>query len=184
MALTSTLYRFWVELSDVERGVYESLELRVPCHPSEADSRLLVRVLARLILCEEGLDFGRGLSHTDDPALQTLGPHGAAQRWVDVGAPSAERIHRASKLASSTHIVTTKPVDVLRREWSRREFHRPEQIEVVHIAESFVQQLVSRLERRNTWTVVIQDGQLMVSIGDENFAAALWRAPIGAFLRA
>ena len=46
MALTATLYRFDVELSDVDRGVYQKLELRPACHPSEALRYLLTRVLA------------------------------------------------------------------------------------------------------------------------------------------
>lgn len=183
MALTSTLYRFVIELADIDRGVYETLELRVPCHPSEEKNRLVVRVLARAILSEEGLDFGRGLSHTDDPALWTKSAVGELSRWVDVGAPSAERIHRASKAAAFTHIVTTKPRDVLRREWGRREFYRPECIEVIYIDESFVRDLEHRLDRRNTWTVLIQDNELMVSVDEDTFRTSSARSTIEAFLR-
>ncbi len=181
VALTSTMYRFAVELSDIDRAVYETLDLRVPCHPSEEQHRLIVRVLARLLLSEEGLEFGRGLSHTDDPALWTRGPHGAIKRWVDVGAPSTERIHRASKAAAATHVVTTKPNDALRREWSKREFHQPEHIEVVHLSDSFVQRLVETLDRRNTWSVVIQDSELMVTVAQETFATNLARTTIDTF---
>ena len=35
MALTATLYHLQVTLSDVDRGVYEALDLRVAQHPSE-----------------------------------------------------------------------------------------------------------------------------------------------------
>jgi uncharacterized protein YaeQ len=35
MALTSTIYRVDLALSDVDRGVYETLELRLALHPSE-----------------------------------------------------------------------------------------------------------------------------------------------------
>ena len=61
MAISSTLYRFQIELSDIDRGVYESLDWRVACHPSEDSERMVVRVLARAIAHEEGLEFGRGL---------------------------------------------------------------------------------------------------------------------------
>jgi len=61
MAISSTLYRFQIELSDIDRGVYESLDWRVACHPSEDSERMVVRVLARAIAHEEGLDFGRRL---------------------------------------------------------------------------------------------------------------------------
>ena len=35
MALTATMHHFQITLSDVDRGVYEALDLRVARHPSE-----------------------------------------------------------------------------------------------------------------------------------------------------
>jgi uncharacterized protein YaeQ len=34
VALTATLFNFTIELADVDRGVYESLSLKVAQHPS------------------------------------------------------------------------------------------------------------------------------------------------------
>ena len=45
MALTATIYNFDVELADNDRGVYESLDLRVAMHPSESPDYLATRVL-------------------------------------------------------------------------------------------------------------------------------------------
>jgi YaeQ protein len=36
MALTATMHHFHVMLSDVDRGVYKALDLRVARHPSES----------------------------------------------------------------------------------------------------------------------------------------------------
>ena len=46
MALTATVYNFDVQLSDVDRGVYESLAIRAARHPSETEEYLVTRVLA------------------------------------------------------------------------------------------------------------------------------------------
>ena len=46
MALTATLYNFDIDLSDSDRGVYETVALRVAQHPSESDEYLIGRVLA------------------------------------------------------------------------------------------------------------------------------------------
>ena len=46
MTLSSTVYNFDIQLSDVDRGVYETLSLRVAQHPSETDDYLVTRVLA------------------------------------------------------------------------------------------------------------------------------------------
>ena len=49
MALTATIYNFDIDLSDSDRGVYETLALRVAQHPSESDEYLIARVLAYLL---------------------------------------------------------------------------------------------------------------------------------------
>ena len=46
MALSATVYHLQIELSDVDRGVYEALDLRVARHPSESMPYLLTRVIA------------------------------------------------------------------------------------------------------------------------------------------
>jgi len=46
VALTSTIYKFDIELADADRHVYESLALDVACHASESDECLVARVLA------------------------------------------------------------------------------------------------------------------------------------------
>src|SRR6185312_1467665 len=97
MALTATMYAFDVELADVDRGVYESLEIRAARHPSETEEYLLTRVLAYCLEYTEGLSFSRGLSSTDEPALSVRDLTGALQAWIDIGAPDAARLHRASK---------------------------------------------------------------------------------------
>ena len=46
MAIGATIYAFEVELSDVDRAVYQSLSLKVARHPSETEEHLATRVLA------------------------------------------------------------------------------------------------------------------------------------------
>src|SRR2546429_678075 len=43
VALTSTVYHLEIDLSDVDRGVYEKLDLRLARHPSESTHYLLTR---------------------------------------------------------------------------------------------------------------------------------------------
>jgi len=46
MALTATVHHVQVTLSDVDREVYEKLDLRLARHPSESVRYLLTRLLA------------------------------------------------------------------------------------------------------------------------------------------
>jgi len=48
VALTSTIYRFDIDLADADRHVYESLPLQVACHASESEEYLVARVGRRM----------------------------------------------------------------------------------------------------------------------------------------
>ena len=60
MSLSSTVYNFEIDLADADRGVYETLALRVARHPSESDEFLVARILAYCLEYEEGIEFSRG----------------------------------------------------------------------------------------------------------------------------
>lgn len=186
MAIASTLYRFQIEVADIDRSVYESLDLRVPCHPSEDEERLVVRVLARAMQHDQGLEFGRGLSSAEDAALWIRSGTGAVQLWIDIGLPSAERLHRASKHAAQVCVYTNKLDMPLRKEWSSRKIHKAESIEVVRLPSDLVSNLAAHIERSNTWYLTIQDGELSVSYGggEHSVAGNIVRTTLAAFLAA
>lgn len=183
MALSSTLYRFQIELADIDRGVYESLDLRVPCHPSEDAERLVIRVLARAIAHEEGLEFGRGLSSAEDPALWTLTATGDVQTWIDVGVPGADRLHRASKRAEKVRIFTHKLEVALRKEWSSRAIHKAESIELNRLPATLIRELAAKLDRNMIWYLTLQEGGMSVADGDgESVEGAIERCSLAEFL--
>src|SRR5688572_31277128 len=97
MALGATIYNFDVELSDSDRQVYESLALRVARHPSESEEYLVARLLAYLMEFAEGIEFSRGVSDPDEPAIAVRDLTGAIDTWIDIGTPDAARLHKASK---------------------------------------------------------------------------------------
>lgn len=171
--LTATLYKFEIEFSDIDAGVYETLNLRVAQHPSEDEERLVVRVLARTLRHEEGLEFGRGLSTTEDAELWSRTPTGEIATWIEVGQPSADRLHRASKAAEQLIVVTHKSETALKKEWSVRRIHRAEDIQVLRLDPEMIARLAAGLERRTSWHVTIFDGQLTVTCGDDPIEGAL-----------
>lgn len=182
VAKTSTLYRFQIELADIDQNMYESLDLRVPCHPSEDLERLVVRVLARTLAHREGLEFGRGLSHAEDPALWAKTPHGEIDTWIDVGCPSAERLHRASKAAGRVLIFTHKAEQVLRKEWSSRSIHGAADIQVHRFPPGLITDLSAKLERNMQWYCTVQENSLSVGDGHQSVDAPLEKLSLERFL--
>ncbi len=175
MALTSTIYNFDIELADVDRGVYTPLALRVACHPSETAEYLLTRVLAYCLEFTEGISFGKGLSEPDEPALTVRDLTGALVAWIEVGAPDARRLHKASRAAPRVAVYTHKdPAQVLRQLEGER-IHRAEAIELYAIDRALLETLAERLERRMTLSLSVSHGHLYVTLGGETYDGAVER---------
>lgn len=94
MALPSVLHRFEVQLSQVDRGIEQSLSISAARHPSETPERLWLRVIAWLWQWEEGIAFGPGLCEPDEPDAYVASPRGGLSLLVRVGKPEPERIDR------------------------------------------------------------------------------------------
>ena len=98
MARSATVLRFNIDISDVDANVYESVSLRVAQHPSESDAYCVCRVIAYCLHLGDGVDWSKaGLCAGEDPALMSESLTGQMELWIDIGSPSAERLHKASK---------------------------------------------------------------------------------------
>ena len=70
LALTATIHTVDIDLTDHDRGIYETLALRVARHPSESDDYLVTRVLAYALEHAPGIAFSTGgLSAPDEPPI-------------------------------------------------------------------------------------------------------------------
>lgn len=162
MAQSSTVYALTLELANVDRGVYETLELRVARHPSETAEYLVTRVLAYALEYEEGIAFGDGLSTADEPAVLVRDLTGRITAWIDVGMPSAERVHRGSKLAARTAIYTHRDLRQVLTQLDGQGVHRAAAIPIYAFEKALVDPLAATLDRRTQWTVNVMDGHLYV----------------------
>lgn len=178
MGSATTIVRFQITLSDVDRGVYEDLDLRVAQHPSETDDYLLTRVLAYALEASEGLAFSRGLCMPDEPALWAHDATGVVTRWIEVGNPKAERLHRASKACPSVAIYTHKDPAVLRSQLAGKKVHRADEITVVAFPAPLLGALAETLERTNEWAVLCSDGELEVTVGDVSARCTVAPTPL------
>lgn len=181
MTAFASAVRFNVQLSHVDRGVYESLDLRTALHPSEKPERLVVRVLAHAWLTEPGLAFSRGgLSDAEEPALSVRDAGGSYRLWVDVERPSAARLHRAMKASSRVVVVTRGAPLALLQELSRERVHRVEELEVVALAPALVDGLCARLGPRGLdFDLTVSEDVLYATVGAETLQGELTRHRVG-----
>ena len=179
MALPSTLHSFEITLSDVDRGVYESLSLRVARHPSETGEFLVTRVLAYCLEYEEGITFSKGVCEGDEPAVFVLDPAGRYRAWIEVGAPGAERLHRAAKAADRAAVYATREWHSLKRQLEGRRIHRGEEIPIYTFDRDLLRDLVSLLDRRMDLSLSRTGGELYLDTGGGSLTGAMTEHRIG-----
>jgi uncharacterized protein YaeQ len=175
VALTATVYTFDVQLSHVDRNVYETLALRVARHPSESEEYLVTRVLAYLLEFADGIEFSRGVSDPDEPTIAVRDLTGAVVSWIDVGTPDAARLHRASKASARVAVYTHKDPTQFLKQLAGEKIHNAEALELYAIDRALVTALVARLERRLAFSLSIADRELYLSIGAENLTGTVVR---------
>ena len=95
MALSSTIYKVDLQVSDLNRNYFAGHSLTVAQHPSETRERMLVRILVFALNASEQLEFTRGLSTAEVPELWETDPTGDVTHWIELGQPSMKRINRA-----------------------------------------------------------------------------------------
>jgi uncharacterized protein YaeQ len=173
MAQPSTVYKASIQLSDVDRGVYETLLATVARHPSETEERLVARLLAYAIFHEPELSFTKGICAADEPDLWVKGGDGRVRLWVEVGLPEAERIIKASRHAERVVLLACGRALA---SWDKQQFPRLERVDnltIISIDQVFISTLASQLERSINWSVTINEGTLYLTIGGEILEAAI-----------
>ena len=173
MAQASTLYRFKIELSDVDRSVYETLNFRLAMHPSEAEAFFLTRVLAYVLNYGEGISFTDGLSTPDLPSIQIVGTNGEILTWIDIGNPTARRLHKASKAARKVRIYTYKNPENLKNEAAGEKIHRADEIEISGLDFKFLTDVGLALKRDNVWGLIHNEGEIVITAGEKTFIGSL-----------
>src|SRR5688500_6869990 len=130
MAQAATIFVVSIDLSDLDRGVYETLELRVARHPSETAEYMLVRVLAYCLEYEEGIALTEGVSSGDEPALLVRDLTGRVTAWIEVGMPDAARLHRGMKLAGRVAVYTHRDTRQFLGQLAGARIHRADEIPI------------------------------------------------------
>jgi uncharacterized protein YaeQ len=173
MAQTATIYHFAIDLSDLDRAVYDSFELKVARHPSETAEYMLVRVLAYCLEYREGITMTEGVSSGDDPAVLVRDLTGAVTAWIEVGMPDASRLHRASKLAGYVAVYTHRDVRQLLAQLGGERIHRAAEIPIRAFNRGAIDAVAKHIDRRTSMAVSVSGGEVYLSLGAETHSLAI-----------
>lgn len=179
MVTQATARRFQIQLSNVDTGLYTLLDLRVAQHPSETQRYLLARVVAYCCLSnadtESVLQFSKGgLSSPEEPTLARASLDGRLLVWGEVGTPSAERVHKASKAAPRVVVFTHNDPKLLSDKLGKAHIHRKEQLELWGLEPSFLDALGRATNTRTSeFELTIAERQLYVNVAGDALCGAL-----------
>ncbi|MGB3461816.1 MAG: YaeQ family protein [Rhodanobacter lindaniclasticus] len=163
MALNSTIYKVELQISDMDRHYYATHALTLARHPSETEERLMVRLLAFALHADERLEFGKGLSDEDEPALWRKAYTDEIELWIDVGQPDETRIRKACGRARQV-VVVSYGGNAAELWWNRHAtaLARHRNLTVLDIDADTVATLVTLLQRGMRLQALVQDGQLQL----------------------
>jgi uncharacterized protein YaeQ len=179
MALTATMHRFAIQLSDVDRGVYETLDLHVARHPSETAEYMVARVLAYCLEYTEGIEMTGGVSSGDDPAVIVRDLTGRVTAWIEVGAPDADRLHRGSKAAQRTAVYTHREPRMVLEQLAGRKIHRGEEIPIYSFGRGFIESVAAALDRRTNLSLTVTERHLYLDVDGQAFTTVIEERGIG-----
>jgi uncharacterized protein YaeQ len=173
MAEAATIYSLETELSDVDRGVYQTLGLRLARQPSETIEFMLTRVLAYCLEYTEGIAFTEGVAAGDQPAVIVRDLTGRITTWIEVGMPDAQRVHRGSKLAGRVAVYTHRNIAQVLEQLEGKQIHQASGIPVYEFGRGFVESAAAAVERRTAVSVSVIERQLYLDVGGRAFSTAI-----------
>lgn len=162
MAISATINKVSLSISDMDRQYYQQHELTMAMHPSENDFRFIVRVVAFALNAHEDLVFTKGLGADDEPEVWQKTLTGEIRTWIDFGQVDEKRIRKACGRSGQVIIYTYQ--DRKSKVWweqNREKLARHDNLKVYHIEAEGAEALVSRNMQLNC---TIDDGT--VYLGD------------------
>jgi uncharacterized protein YaeQ len=168
MALKATIFKATIELADMDRNYYDSLQLTLAQHPSETPQRLMVRLITFVINAHEDLRFGKGVSDEDEAAIWQINYSDEIALWIELGQIDEKRIKKACNKAEQVKLYCYgSSVDTW---WSQNKsaLAKYSKLTVEQFETETTDALVNLLTRNMEFQCSIQDGQLWLSSGEES----------------
>jgi uncharacterized protein YaeQ len=171
MALTATIFKAHLQISDLDRPYYGEHQLTLARHPSETDERMMVRLLAFALHADENLKFTRGLCADEEPDLWRKGLSGEIELWIDVGLPDERRVRKACNRAARVclYLYGGRAAELW---WQRNadKLQRFSNLRVVELPEEQSRELATLAQRSMQLQCTVQDGEVWLSSGDRTLS--------------
>ena len=173
MALKATIYKAQLQIADMDRSVYADHNVTIARHPSEADERMMIRLLAFALNVPADekrgkLDFAKDLWDVDEAALWHKDYTDAVLHWIDVGQPDDKRLMRASGRSDRVSVYSFASSTPVWWKTMESKLTRAGNMTVWQIEAAQSQALAKLANRTMQLQVTVQDGTVWMSTGDQS----------------
>ena len=169
MALSATIFKATLQISDMDRGYYAEHLLTLARHPSETDERMMVRMLAFALHAGEQLSFTKGLCADEEPDLWQISLSNEIELWIDVGLPEERRLRKACSRAQQVALYSYggRGADIW---WQKNcdKLQRFANLSVIELPEASSRELAKLAERNMQLQCTIQDGEIWLNSGAQS----------------
>lgn len=168
MALNATMYRFSIDLSDMDRSIYQSLTLHVALHPSETLQRMAMRLMAYCLNYDEHLEFTKGLSTDAEPDLWQKSYSDEIEHWIELGLPDPKRLKKACGRSRQVTVYAYGG-QAVEAWWHSVEntLARQDGFSVYRFDEEAITAFSAQIERGMSLSCLVQDGSINLSWQDQ-----------------
>lgn len=169
MALTATIYKATLAISDLRRHYYQPHQLTVALHPSEQPRRMMLRLLAFCLYADEALHFTKGVSSDDEPDLWQMDASGDIEKWIELGLVTEKRLKQAC--AKARHVVLITYNDNAQRQWHSKMapvLQRFGNLSVLHLNDEYMDALETLASRNMDLQCTIDEDQIWLSTASES----------------
>jgi len=175
MALKSTIFKINLNVADMDRGYYADHALTVARHPSETSERMMVRVLAFALNASDRMEFGKGISTDDEPALWERDLTGRITQWIEVGLPDERIIRRACGRADAVRLYAYGGGRTVEVWWQQNEalLGKQDKLTVHGVSGPSSKALAAMADRSLNLQCMVQDGEVWMADAEERLQVEL-----------
>jgi len=164
MALKATIFKVDLAVADMDRNHFADYSLTLARHPSENDTRMMVRLLAFMRYADEFLVFGKGLSTDEEPDLWRKELTGVIDLWIVVGQPDERWLRKASGRSERVAVFSYGGrVAEIWWEQNRAVLEKLPNLTVFRLSAESTQELAALANRAMNLQCMTQDGEMLIT---------------------
>lgn len=172
MAIKATIYKAQLNLADMDRNVYVDTNITIARHPSEADERMMIRVLALALgwpadTSEGTIELAKDMWEPDEPALWQKNYSDEILHWVEVGQPDDKRLMKASGRARQVRVWAFQSSTPIWWDNLANKVSRAQNLQVWQVPTEQSQALATLAQRSMQLQITVQDGTAWVNDGQQ-----------------